>query len=37
MLKDEKLFKIALNILNNIAHQPETKVVFHKYDASRVI
>lgn len=34
--KEEKLLKLTLNILNNIAHQPENKVVFQQYQASKV-
>ena len=35
--QDEKLFKLTLNILNNIAHQPENKIVFQQNQASKVI
>ena len=36
-LKDKKLFKIILNILNNIAHQPEAKIIFKKHQSSMVM
>jgi hypothetical protein len=34
--EDEKLFKLTLNIMNNIAHQPESKIIFQQYQASKV-
>jgi heme oxygenase len=35
--EDEKLFKLTLNILNNIAHEPETKVVFQQLQAAKAL
>ncbi len=34
--EDEKLFKLTLNIMNNIAHQPESKIIFQQHQASKV-
>ena len=35
--EDEKLYKLSLNIMNNIAHQPETKVIFQQYQSSKIL
>ena len=35
--EDEKLLKLSLNILNNISHNSETKVLFQKYEASKIL
>ncbi|CAF0785528.1 unnamed protein product [Brachionus calyciflorus] len=35
--EDEKLYKLSLNIMNNIAHQPETKVYFQQNQASKIL
>lgn len=34
--EDEKLYKLSLNIMNNIAHQPEAKTLFQQYQTSKV-
>ncbi len=34
--EDEKLIKISLNIMNNIARNPETKIIFQKFNAYKV-
>ncbi len=35
--EDEKLYKLSLNIMNNIAHQPETKIAFQQCQASKIL
>lgn len=35
--EDEKLFKIILNIMNNMAHHSETKVFFQEYQVAKIL